>query len=130
METRTMPSGAILEMTLADFEVGYNLVKAVSREIENLKLQSGTPDMELIKNVIMRVIYADGINSALKPCFERCKYNKRNVVSSTFEDESARGDYLNVVKEVLVYNLTPFFKNLNSLFTDITSQAQQSLVAK
>lgn len=130
MESKTMPSGAILDMTLADFEIGYNLVKAVSKEIEGLRLQSGTADMELIKNVIMRVIYADGINSALKPCFERCTYNKKKITSATFEDENSRGDYLSVVKEVLVYNLTPFFKNINSLFTDITAQAQQGLGSK
>ena len=130
MESKTLPSGAVLDITLSDFETGHNLLKAVSREIEGIKVQGSMQDVELIKNLVMRTIYSEGINAALKPCFDRCMYNKKKITNALFEDEKTRGDYLIVVKEVLVANLTPFFSNLSSLFTDIAGQVAKGLVQK
>jgi hypothetical protein len=130
METKTLPSGAILEMTMAPFEDGHKLLKAVSREIESTKITTGMQDLEAIKNLMMRAIYSEEIERALIPCLARCKYNKQLVNTKLFSDETItdeekirrRGDYLPVVKEVLMYNLTPFFISLGSLFKDIQTQ--------
>jgi hypothetical protein len=118
METKTMPSGAVLEMTMAPFAEGHALLKAVSREIEGIKLD--LKDVDPIKNFIARMIYSDSVERALKPCLDRCIYNKQRINDQLFEDPKSRGDYLAVVKEVLVHNLTPFIGNLSSMFKDIT----------
>ena len=124
---KTLPSGAVLEMTMAPFEDGHRLLKAVSREIENTKLASNMQDIDAIKNLMMRAIYSDEIDRALTPCLARCKYNKQPVNKNLFSDETIseeekikrRGDYLPVIKEVLLYNLTPFFSSLGSLLKDL-----------
>lgn len=118
METKTLPSGSELRMTMAPFADGHKLLKAVSREIEGIKLD--LTDVDPIKNFIARMIYSDEIERALKPCLERCNYNKMQITMDVFEDEKARADYLPIVKEVLAYNLQPFLGSLPSLFMDIT----------
>lgn len=129
-ETKTLPSGAILEMTMAPFEDGHRLLKAVSKEIENTKISSSMQDFDAIKSLMMRAIYSDEIARALTPCMERCKYNKKPVNKELFSDETIsddekvlrRGDYLPVIKEVMLYNLAPFFNSLGSLFKDIMNK--------
>lgn len=124
---KTLPSGAILEMTMAPFEDGHRLLKAVSREIESTKLASNMQDIDAIKNLMMRAIYSEEIDRALTPCMARCKYNKQPVNKNLFADETIteeekikrRGDYLPILKEVLLYNLTPFFSSLGSLLKDL-----------
>lgn len=134
MATKILPSGALLEMTMAPFEDGHRLLKAVSREIENTKISAGMQDLDAIKNLMMRAIYSDEIDRALVPCMARCKYDKKPVNRSLFSDETIMeeekikrmGDYLPVVKEVLMFNLQPFFSSLGSLFKDIASQLPAS----
>src|ERR1700689_2524355 len=119
MEIKTLASGAVLEMTMAPFEDGHRLLKAVSKEIENTKINAGMQDIEAIKNLMMRAIYSEDIDRALAPCLTRCKYNKQPLSIKLFADETIaddekvrrRGDYLPVIKEVLMFNLTPFFSS-------------------
>ena len=50
---------------------------------------------------------------------ERGSYTNNGVTKKInkdlFEDEKARADYIPILKEVLVFSLFPFLKNLNSL---------------
>lgn len=128
METKTLPSGATLDMTMAEFEVGLALLEAVTRELETIK--GGENAFEILKNAFARSISSQGIKQALQPCFARCKYNNRQVNNSLFQDEKIREDYLLVVKEVLVYNLTPFSNSLPLLLKDIQAQAGDDLVSR
>lgn len=122
METKTLPSGKELRMSMAPFADAHKLLKAVSKEAETIKLD--LTDIDPIKNFIARMIWSDDIERALRPCLERCNYDKQQISDASFEDEKARGDYLAIKKEVLVYNLTPFIGSLSSLFSDIKKQVQ------
>lgn len=117
METKILPSGEELRMSMGSFAESHKLLKAVSKEIETIKL--GLSDIDPIKNFIARMIYSDEVERALRPCLERCNYKKQTITDALFEDESSRADYLAIRKEVMVYNLTPFIGSLTSLFTDI-----------
>lgn len=128
METKTMPSGKILCMTMANFQDGHRLLKAVAKEIENVKFTGDVfKEPDAIKNLVMRAIYSSEIEEALKPCLAKCNYDKRQITDEIFEDSKTRGDYLPVVKEVLIFNLTPFFGSLGSLLKDIKGQGQGQL---
>ncbi len=121
-KTSTLGSGAILEMTIASFEDGKKLLKAVTKEVKGIEITKGQDAINVIKNMVASVILSDEIDSALKPCLDRSTYNNKRITQETFEDEIARGDYLMVLKEVLEYNLTPFFSNLLSMLKDIEKQ--------
>ena len=125
METKTLPSGAVLNMTMADFADGHRLMKTVAKELENVGFTAVdvTKDINAIKNIIMRLIYSESIEQALKPCLAKCNYNKRQITDELFEDAKVRGDYLPVVKEVLIFNITPFFASIGSLLKDIREAA-------
>ena len=89
-------------------------------------------DIDAIKNLMMRAIYSEEIDRALTPCMARCKYNKQPVNKNLFADETIteeekikrRGDYLIVVKEILLFNLLPFFSSLGLLLQDTMNQLQ------
>ena len=124
MESRTLPSGKILNMTIASFADGHKLLKAVAKEIEGVKFNADVfKEPDAIKNLIMRAIYSSEVEEALKPCLARCNYDKKQITEEVFEDPKARGDYLPVIKEVLTYNLSPFFGSLGSLLKDIKGLA-------
>lgn len=129
---KILPSGATLMITMANFEKGNKLLKAVSHELESIGISLGLGkgklqdffDLDIdkdgaintLKNAAARMISSDAIEQALWACMDAAAYNGVRITRSTFEDEKARGDYLIVAKEVLVANLTPFFPGLSSKF--------------
>jgi hypothetical protein len=108
-------------------------MKAVAKEIKNtqislgakgqmgdfLKLQVGDDAINTIKNLVTGLLASDEIEAALWPCIERGTYNGIHIKKDIFEDEKVRADYIPILKEALVYNLSPFFKSLKSLVKDI-----------
>lgn len=117
METIKLPSGKELRLGVAPFADAHKLLKAVSKEAETIKLD--LTDIDPIKNFIARMIWSDEIERALRPCIERCNYDKMQITDEIFEDTQNRGDYLAIKKEVMIFNLTPFIGSLGSLFSDI-----------
>ena len=123
---KTLDSGAVLDLTLAPFEAGHKLLKAVMREIEQVNVSKEALSGEMnegalntIKSLLARLIYSDAVEAALWPCMDRALYNNKRISKDLFEDEAARADYLPVVKEVLLFNLSPFTKNLTSLLSEV-----------
>lgn len=126
---KVLPSGAELDITLASFAEGNKLLKAVMKEITNIRLSLGLSGKDLsfgnmnvnddaintIKNIVANIISSEEVESALWPCMSRATYNNKRVTKDLFEDEIVRQDYIIVMKEVLFYNLLPFFGNLASL---------------
>ena len=96
---KALDSGAQIEVQAASFEKGHRLLQAVRK--------SSLPTDELVD-----VILSSEVQPALWDCMAICLYNGAKITRDTFESDTARGDYLIVAKEVLVYNLTPFFKGL------------------
>ena len=130
---KVLDSGSILELSICSFAEGNRLMKAVAKEIKNtqislgakgqmgdfLKLQVGDDAINTIKNLVTGLLASDEIEAALWPCIERGTYNGIHIKKDIFEDEKVRADYIPILKEALVYNLSPFFKSLKSLVKDI-----------
>lgn len=122
-----LPSGAALEASLAPFADGHRLLKVVSKELESVKFSLDAKVSKLaeldgeglntIKSAILRLLGSDAVEQALWPCFARATWNKQKITPALFEDETPRGDFLAAAKEVLVYNLSPFFSSLGSWFS-------------
>lgn len=117
-----LSSGAELDMTMSSFDDGEILLQAVLKEIDAIQITEKTDHIAIFKSIFARTILSKEIKSALKPCLERVTYNKVRLTNDIFEDEKVRCDYLPVLKEVLEYNLTPFFVNLISGLQDLESK--------
>ena len=130
---KVLESGSVLDLSICSFAEGNRLMKAVAKEIKNtqislgakgqmgdfLKLQVGDDALNTIKNLVTGLLASDEIEAALWPCIERGTYDGVHIKKEIFEDEKTRADYIPILKEALVYNLSPFFKSLKSLVKDI-----------
>jgi hypothetical protein len=138
---KTLDSGSILEVTLAPFEVGHKLLKSVMKELESVKISMGVKAKSLqeffdldvndeaintLKNLLTRLIGSELVEESLWACMERATYNNKKINRDTFEEVKAREDFLIVAKEVLWFNLSPFLKNISSLFQGIQVKSTQS----
>lgn len=134
----TLPSGAELDITLAPFGAGHKLFKAVLSEIESVKLNLGGSSfgdflgrevdgeaIDTIKNLIVRLLSSEKVEEALWPCLERSTYRGHKVNKDLFEEEGIRADFIPICKEVLGFNLSPFFKNLASLLSVLKKKSTE-----
>ncbi len=130
---KTLESGAQLEVQMASFEKAHRLLRAVTKEIESVRIVLGLKGelkdllnievsddaFNTLKDVVARMVSSEIVEAALWDCMATVLYNDKKVTRATFEDEEARGDFLVITKEVMVYNLSPFFKSLGSLLSGI-----------
>jgi hypothetical protein len=139
-KTVTLPSGATLVIQLAEFSKAHRLLKAFAKEVEQIKLTAGVANssaadmmamkkmgpetLEIIKNLVARVIYSEAIEAALWPCMETVLWNNQHVKRETFERPDARQDFLVVIQEVLMANLSPFGTGLGSKLKTLLSEEQ------
>lgn len=130
---KILSSGSELDMTMAPFQDAHNLFQAVLKELKNVNLDLGlksntsftdffekdvTDDLlNTLKNFITSLLASKDIQISLQPCLQRCTYNNQKVTMDLFEDEKAREDFIEVLKEVLVFNLFPFFKGASCLLS-------------
>ena len=141
---KILPSGSNIMITLSDFDVCDRLLIAVSKELEgvgiNLGLKNGNlsdfMNMDLdkdaalntLKNVVLKLTSSTLIRPILWECMERVVYTavkggKGKITQQTFQDETARGDWPIVAKEVLVANLAPFFPGASSKLSTLVKAA-------
>ena len=111
---KTLDSGAKLTVQMGSWEESHRLYKAVMAVVEKSSLQK-----DEVLNFVARMTISDAVESALWACMGRATYNGSKITKSIFEDETAREDYLVIAKEVMVFNLRPFFKNLGSLLPEL-----------
>lgn len=131
---KTLDSGSVLEVTMSPFIVGNRLFKAIAKEIQSVDISIGAKGstvqdifqlevsdqaINTVKNIISRLLSSDSVEEVLWQCMERATYNGVKISADVFESEKARGDYFIVAKEVLWFNLSPFVRNLGSLFREI-----------
>ncbi len=142
--TKTLDSGAVLNVSMAPFEVGHKLFKVVGKELTQIKFAFGNAEVEdlgklkdllrsddavdTIKNIILRLVSSDDVEDALWACMAYADYDKKKVIKTNniFDSAEARGDYLVVAKEVLWFNLSPFFRNLSSMLPDLQKKTTVS----
>lgn len=130
-ETITLPSGGVLTLKEAPFEVSMRLLKTVAKELTNvatgLKLDLNFSDpnaiakmigqdlpLDVIKNAVCQMVASDALEGVLYECLGRCLYRGSTITRESFEPRDNRQDYLLVAWEVIKHNLAPFFAGLSS----------------
>lgn len=114
----TMPSGAVLKITLAPFPVSKALYQAIMEELRSVKIdETEEVGVNLFKDLFCMGFSSKKIDAAIAECLKRVTYNDEKITVDTFEPEVARGDYLIVCLKVVEENLAPFTKNLYAEFS-------------
>ena len=135
---KTLTSGAILDITRAPFVTSHRLFKTILKELKDVQLRLGLKggqtlggvfDLELtdeaidtVKNAFLTLLSSQEIEDCLWECFERVTYENKRLDKKLFEDEKIAGDYLEIAKEVMLFNIAPFQQSLVSLFPGIRFQ--------
>lgn len=108
--SKTLASGAEIEISSGSFKEGHELFKAVLKEIGDMDFGK-----EMDTRLTIRLISSDVIEKLLWPCMARGSYNKVKINPELFDKyEEARSDYLEIASEVLGLNLRPFLQSLSS----------------
>lgn len=119
----TLPSGTILEVTLAPFTDGRALYQAMLEEAKGLRLDPGAEvDVNLWKDLFCMALASKKVEEALWACMGRATYGKLKITLDTFEPEVARGDYLDVMMHVATENISPFTKSLHAKLLGVMEQ--------
>ena len=110
-----LESGAELEVWLATFQEGHALWMAVSKELKDTDFSGIT-----VGRLSLDMLSSENIMKAMWPCLGKAVYTghgyeKKKCEASIFEKAEVREDFLQIVEEVLVYNLLPFSKKIGSL---------------
>lgn len=113
MKEVKLPSGAILKITPAAFEVAEELFQCVLAELKGVKLDpQAEVDVNMYKDSLSVLLSSKRVRTAVWECMKRATYNDVKIDKDTFEPEAAREDYLKVCLEVAQLNVGPFMKNL------------------
>lgn len=131
---KNLESGAVLEVTMAPFEDAEALLEAVMQETESIQINLGadfgsfedflaqggikTELINTVKNAVCRILGSRKVKDAIWICMKRATYNGLKITRETFEPEQSRADYITIAKEVLWFNLSPFFKSLALKFSE------------
>lgn len=133
-----LESGAMLNITMLPTREAMELLRIVSAEVRRIKIEADfnkeLPEGADASAAIKSMLFDTGMINTMKDllfqllgskelqdflfetAFRRCLYNKSAINYDTFDEGTAREDFLPVCKEVLVYNLRPFLKSLRSAF--------------
>lgn len=137
-EQKKLPSGATIELNVADFEASMTLLETVVAELKAVNIDltvdmaniatSLTQEMPvgLIKNVLCQILGSKALKRDLAPCLGRCLYAGEAISRNTFEPANTRQDYFPAAWEVLKINLLPFFKGLDLKSLIVAAQKASS----
>lgn len=128
MSKTTLPSGAVLDITLLPFEIAWEISQNVTKELGKLEIDPSVlslfnkpkgEDIALselfsLKNPLCAVLSNQVFIDCAKTCFTKCTYKSLRIDQDTWESVDARGDFISAVYCVLLENISPFFKNLDS----------------
>ena len=127
MQSVILPSGVELSITPAPFADAKELYQAFLDELKYLQMDgSQSIDHNFIKNLFCIGFSSKKIEEKIWKCLSRCLYDKLKITPDTFEPETARADYFDVLFEVAKVNIMPFTKNLYAKFSSITGTIASS----
>lgn len=109
----TLPSGAVLKITLAPFADGKDLQVALLQELSGISIDMTADVRAFYKDLFCVSFSSPKVEKALNKCLERATYNSKRIDAQTFEPIEAREDYMVVLWEVALHNILPFMKNLS-----------------
>lgn len=132
MRTFNLPSGAVLTLRPASFEVSKNLYQAILDECKNVHISTGTDMASVFKDFACISFSSKKIENCLWECFKVCQYDNGTsgnlkIDKDTFEPVSARDDFMVVCVEVAKENVLPFMKSLYAEYAKFlkTTQSDQ-----
>lgn len=117
-----LPSGAVLDVTILDFEKAFEIFQIVSRQIGLLDLDLSKidgksfalTDIMEFKRPLSQVLASPELVKVGNKCLEKCTYDGIKVTTKTWEDVKARGDYLFAMFFALQENVAPFIEGVFS----------------
>jgi len=112
MEMITTKSGGKLEILIIPFKEAHELFKVMTRELRSVRMGN---KFEMTMDVLLTLMSSEAIEKALWPVLKRCLYNGQKIDETSFESDSAREDYIEVVNKVLEVATAPFSSSLSSL---------------
>lgn len=131
MKEITLPSGAILKITLAPFADARELYQAMLEEMKMIDFKSNIDVSSVLKEFICYGFSSKRIEYCLEKCFIRCLYNSGSgdlkIDKNTFEPAEARDDYLTVCLEVAKENILPFTKSLYAKYKPLIETIKKDL---
>ncbi len=118
MSDVTLPSGAILHITLADFEDADALQTAILQAARAMPITADLADANImvLKDAVIAAATSPDVKTALWKCFERSTWNSNKITKALMNDpaqaEKIRGDYYVMAWEVIKANCAPFFAQI------------------
>lgn len=141
MQEFKLKSGNVLKVNVAPFIDSIKLVNVVARAFSqrglNFKIDRETelsfqglfsknPDA-FIKG-LMDIVFEEFVMELVFKCAERCIYIQNGVsvkiTQDTFESESARNDFYEIMYNIAYENIKPFFKNLLTVLSQTSETAR------
>lgn len=124
-------SGAELKLNIAPMADVLALKNAVTSEIGkagiDIKANSSSffqQDVSKLIPVLAALDSSESIQKALFKCAEKSTYDKKKINIELFDDvPEARGDYYEIIFNVLKVNLSTFFKNAASMFSEVMEKS-------
>ena len=118
----TLPSGALLDITLMPYEQAWEICQIVTKFFENVKLDVGSlnvkdflaSDLISISGPVCKILSSKELVEAGRRCFARCTIDGIKIASDSFEKKESRADFIPTIFYALRENISPFFENLLS----------------
>ena len=111
----TLPSGAILDITVASFQDAMALQREILKSIKGIPLEANVFDTDVtsLKDAVISAATSEGVEKALFACLRRVSYENVPVTPELFDDPKlggkARKDFYSLAWEVIKENCGPFF---------------------
>ena len=126
--TKTLESGKELVITPAPFADAKEVYQAFVEQLAPVNVDEEKElDANLFKDLFVNVLTSKRFEDAVWACMRRCKYGGHKITESTFEDVSAREDYLEICYYVAWENIHPFLKTLMQKYSHILGELNKAL---
>lgn len=116
MKEVNLPSGAVLQITLAPFSDSKALYQAILEELKTTEISFKQEVSTMFKNISFTAFSSKRIESCVEACLKRCLYDcgkgALKIDAQTFEDIKNRVDYITVYSSVIEENIAPFLSGL------------------
>ncbi len=123
-----LPSGRIVHIWPAPFIIGQELFMIVNKELENFEFAESTT-----VNLGMRLLSSKAVDECIWKCLMHCTYGidmQKITDKSFFDPLDRRADYVDIAREVLGYNLSPFSKSVGFVCKNIFQENTNTLQSK
>lgn len=125
---KKLSSGTELILKPAPFKDAHALFKTIAKELEGVtvNLSGESAKIDLIKNVVLRLLSSENVEDRIWPCMQRSLYRGSKITPEVFESMENRKDFLEVAQEVLMFTIEPFIGDLGSKLNLLVASGSKS----